>query len=247
MMRPWAAAARSSASVRWERPSSWSALGAPVKLVFMTDGASSHAPRFIARDELAHIREAEGLAAARALGLHDADVTFLRHRDGKLHADKERAEASVWSVLERERPTQVFAPYHRDRLSDHEATYSIVASALDRHPDLVSLCGFPIWFWNHWPWMRPRAGARDSLAERVRSGLAGALWSTRELRVRVSVAAQLPAKTRALAEHRSQMTRLSGDREWPILEDVAQGDFLACLLRSHEYFHRELRGGQVLC
>ena len=50
--------------------------GAEIAIVFMTDGSTSHAQQ-ISPDELRRLRAAEGLAAAKALGLGQQDVYHL--------------------------------------------------------------------------------------------------------------------------------------------------------------------------
>jgi LmbE family N-acetylglucosaminyl deacetylase len=60
----------------------------------------------------------------------------------------------------------------------------------------------------------------------------------RELRVHVDISDQLPTKAEALARHRSQMQHRDGDPTWLTLADVADGDFLARMLRDREIFAR---------
>lgn len=219
------------------------ALGARVEIVFMTDGAASHAPALIERTALAAEREAEARSAARVLGVEAGDLTFLGHPDGALGTRHEAAVEEVAELLRQRRPAQVFAPYRHDGLPDHVATRDIVVAALDRVDEPVDLYTYPVWFWSHWPWMRDSAMVPPfARRRRLRRSAAGALRAVSDLGVRVPIGAERDTKRRALDEHRSQMTRRADDPAWHVLADVAEGDFLARLLGDDEFFHHERRG-----
>jgi hypothetical protein len=53
---------------------------------------------------------------------------------------------------------------------------------------------------------------------------------------RMDVRNVLDCKRAALAAYRSQTQRLSGDPSWPVLSDVAQGEFLRRLQTEIEIF-----------
>lgn len=214
------------------------ALGARVAIIVMTDGAASHSDRMSAR-ELADQRESEAREAASVLGIEASAVHFLRLPDTQLVGHEAATLPRVIELLEHYRPVQVYAPYHRDGLADHVATARIAHSAA-RATGAVELLGFPVWFWNHWPWLRPVAGMVDPPRERLRKSLSGARALLGEFRVHVDITAQMPTKAEALARHRSQMERRDGDPDWVTLADVAQGDFLARLLRDREIFARSV-------
>ena len=57
-------------------------------------------------------------------------------------------------------------------------------------------------------------------------------------RIRVEVSSVLHRKQSALAAYRSQTQRFDGNPQWPILADVAEGDFLRCFDSSIEIFRR---------
>jgi hypothetical protein len=46
----------------------------------------------------------------------------------------------------------------------------------------------------------------------------------------------LPRKRAALEAHASQVQRQGAD--WPILADVAHGEFIDCFFLKHEFFNR---------
>ncbi len=214
------------------------ALGARVAVIFMTDGTASHQHLVPAKD-LASEREAEAREAASVLGIEASAVHFLRFPDAQLVRHEQAALPRVIELLEQYRPAQVYAPFHRDGLADHVATANIAERAASA-TGVRELLGFPVWFWNHWPWLGPVEGMTDRPRKRWSKSLVGARALFRELRVHVDIADQMSTKAEALARHRSQMERRDGDPRWLTLADVAEGDFLARLLRDREIFARRM-------
>jgi LmbE family N-acetylglucosaminyl deacetylase len=58
------------------------------------------------------------------------------------------------------------------------------------------------------------------------------------LNVSCDIQDYLDIKKKALAQHQTQMIKLNGSADWPVLGDIAQGDFLRCFFNGREYFHR---------
>ena len=211
--------------------------GAPVALVFMTDGSTSHR-RFMKEEQLRSLRKTEARNAAAVLGLSLEDVHFLDLPDGGLkrfHAD---AVSRVLDLLNRYCPAEVYVPYRSDGMPDHESTYAVVVEALGKAGRPTEICEYPIWFWNQWPWvpMEWKYGG-DGVREIFR-----ALWACfalrqfREFRSGVYVGDVLERKMQALAQHRSQMTVLIPGTAWPTLEDISAGEFLRCFFQEYEVF-----------
>lgn len=212
------------------------ARGVPVTVVFMTDGRTSHA-RWLDGDELARRRREEALAACAALGVPGEDVHFLGFRDGELGINLETAGERV-ALLLRERPgRQLLAPCAHDVTPDHVATLACVVGAVAALPPgpAWTLLEYPVWFWNHWPWVCAR-GQRSLLRPRV--VVAAAARRCTLLTTRVDVRPVLPAKRAALACHRTQVERQDGHADWPVLGDVAGGTWLACFFGGAEHFRR---------
>lgn len=93
-----------------------------------------------------------------------------------------------------------------------------------------ALFEYPVWMWARWPWVQRapgQGGVRELLSQ---------------LRWRVDVRSAIATKKQALACHETQTRRLSGDSEWPVLSDVAGGDFLDCFFSGSEYFQRSVLG-----
>lgn len=214
-------------------------VGAEVHIVFMTGGCQSH-NQLIAEDELRSIRAAEALAASRRLGVAESRAHFLDFRDGELGKHEDAAVFRVAGILERQRPDQVFVPYHREAPPDHSATHRIVVSALRVCGSKVTIYEYPIWFWHQWPWVSvPVTAPREVLAllkDSLVSGLGvRLLW---DFRCSVYIADIMELKRAALDQHKSQITRLIPDPRWPTLDDVWNGEFLACFFQEIEVFRR---------
>jgi LmbE family N-acetylglucosaminyl deacetylase len=192
--------------------------GAAMQLVFMTDGAASHA-HLTSRAELKVTRRREALQAAEVLGLGAGQVSWLGLSDGELSLWREEAVLRVSELIQRHRPEQIILPYARGEHVDHVATHAIVYESIGRVGLAATLLEYPVWSWRHWRAMG---------------------WFPRELRASVSVHEVLAWKRLALERHVSQVRRRHPG--WSTLGDIDQGEFLACLFQDHEYYRRvELR------
>jgi LmbE family N-acetylglucosaminyl deacetylase len=213
--------------------------GAPVDLVFMTDGSRSHA-HLMPPEALKETRMDEARAAAEALGVPPDRVHFLGYEDRHLADAHEAAVAEVENLVRQARPEDVFLPYRHDITPDHIATYRIVRAALRAYRTPLTVYEYAIWYWYQWPrlplpigWDRP---ALQRLLHTLYRGFGvRALW---DFNAACYVEDALEAKRHALDQHASQMTRLTPDTNWPVLADVADGDFLACFLAPYEWFRR---------
>jgi LmbE family N-acetylglucosaminyl deacetylase len=213
--------------------------GARITIVFLTDGSTSHR-RSMPAAELTRIRKQEALAAAELLGVPSTDIHFLDFPDGRLSHCHRAAVTEVSALLGRTRPEQVFVPYRADGTPDHEATYRIVTEALHDFVLEPTLFEYPVWLWNQWPWvplnLRPNRESLGALWRLFRSGIG--LRTLEEFETAVFVGDVLPAKRRALDQHRSQMTQLLPAVEWATLSDVSGGAFLDCFFQDFEIFRR---------
>ncbi|MGQ0571076.1 MAG: hypothetical protein ACT4P5_16365, partial [Armatimonadota bacterium] len=73
----------------------------------------------------------------------------------------------------------------------------------------------------------------------ARSALAGARL-LHEFTCAVDISDVLERKQIALAQHRSQMSRLVPDPAWRTLGDVDGGEFLRCFFQPREIFRRSV-------
>lgn len=213
--------------------------GAELRVVFMTDGSSSHA-HLVGRDRLRTMRAGEAREATHVLGLSGADVTFLDAPDGELKQARGAVQAQVEELLRLHRPEQVFVPYRLEPPEDHRVTNHIVHAALKATDSRAVVYEYPIWFLEHWPWVplprRPTRWPRSLWRSASRT-----LRLLREFRWSVSLAEVADLKREALARHRSQMERVDGDARWATLADVGGGAFLECFFLEREWFHRPRR------
>lgn len=216
--------------------------GADVKIVFMTDGSKSH-KHLISEDELKVIRKTESLACAQSLGLNTNDVLCLDFEETRLKEWEDSAIARVKQIICEQKPEEIFIPYSREPLlwsEDHLATTKIVKTALQSYPGDLVIYEYPIWFWLHWPWVELLTRKEPLKFIILKNTLAYGfgLRLLKDFRCSVYIKDVLENKQEALAQYRSQMTRLLPDPNWPTLNDVSSGEFLKCFFQEYEIFRR---------
>jgi LmbE family N-acetylglucosaminyl deacetylase len=211
------------------------ALGAPVRIVFMTDGATSHA-RFMDAQDLVQIRNVEALEAVRVLGIAEEAVEFLGYPDGQLGSYRDTAVARILEILLRHQPDEVFVPYRWDGVPDHEVTCEVVLEAVRRAGRKIRVLEYPVWFWNQWPWVSLRLAMNRSAAQDVLRTTRHywGLRALRDFRICVPVSKYLDIKRQALSTYRSQMVPMTTG--WPTLADVSSGEFLENFFLEFEVF-----------
>ena len=186
------------------------AAGRRVAIVSMTRGerGPTELPELAGRSALADVREAELLAAARALGASSAEC--LDYPDGELAgADEGQAALALAVLLERERPEAVIS-FSDDGLywhPDHLAVSRFLTAALELQGSRVAR---PWLYGATWP--EGHAGRLVSLM-RAR-GLTTDLWGiepdafgapTDSITISLDVRPFLPAKLAALRGYASQI------------------------------------------
>jgi LmbE family N-acetylglucosaminyl deacetylase len=211
--------------------------GANVKVVFLTDGSSSHR-QFVSEQKLKTMRAQEALSACNVLGLERRDVIFLEFRDQYLKESQEEAEQEVKAILVREACEEVFIPYSWETISDHRVTNTIVLSAIKALQKKVVIYEYPIWFWQHWPWATISVSNYKDALIQMKSSLLSWLSLAKNFRCSVPIGEVLELKRLALNQHRSQMERLGANSQWLILSDISDGEFLLCFFQESELFYR---------
>src|SRR3990167_4705680 len=211
--------------------------GAEIKVVYMTDGRHSHS-RFIAENKLKAIRQSEALAACRELGLESGNITFLDYEDGKLRNNIDSASDQVERILEENEPGDIFIPYYKEAPADHSVTNRIVTNAIRKSGRKVIIYEYPIWFWQHWPWMTGPERRFLTVPRNILLSLISGIRLVMNFRCSVYIGDIIGVKRAALEKHRSQMIKLIGNPDWPILSEVSDGEFLQCFFQEHEIFYR---------
>jgi LmbE family N-acetylglucosaminyl deacetylase len=157
----------------------------PPVVVVMTDGAASHpGSHSHPPARLAALREAEARHAVSLLGLPPSNLSFLRYPDTALPksgAGFAEAVTRIQHIAATHSCRLLIAPWQADPHCDHEAAAAIAAAAAAN--SRLRLLSYPVWGWLRDPTHRitqPRRG-----------------WQ-------LDITAQLPAKQRAIAAHRSQ-------------------------------------------
>jgi LmbE family N-acetylglucosaminyl deacetylase len=213
--------------------------GADVKIVFMTDGSKSHKD-YMSQDELKIIRTKEGMAASNALGLNDRSIYLLNFEERKLQENITDVTHKVSEIIIQNQPDEIFIPYYYEHNDDHHATNRAVISAIQKIGKNIIIYEFPIWFWRFWPYFyEPINTSRSFLSVSKRSILSGFLL-LRDFRYLVYVGDVLGAKRTALDQHKSQMTKLIPNSDWPTLVNYKNGEFLALFFQKYEIFHKRL-------
>ena len=205
------------------------AAGARVKVVIMTDGRASHRG-LIEADELVALRRSEAIKAAHELGLAATDYLFLDYEDHQLHHYHQAAVERVGGIIDHFEPEQIYIPHRRDSILDHIETNRIVREAASRSMKSITLLEYPVWLWNSWPWSSgAEIASRLELAKNMAAIVLGC-------RARVDVSMKQQQKSAALNAYASQFQRRNGIPYWPVLADVAGGEFLRCFETSFEIF-----------
>lgn len=165
--------------------------GRAAHVVIVSDGVGSHpASRRYPPDALRHLRERETLEACERLGLRSNDVSCLRLPDTGVPVSGEAAELAITMIagLARSIAASVtFVTWHADPHCDHEASFTLARAAAQRTG--IRLLQYPVW--GH-----TRADGMMLAAPRG---------------CRLAIAAVLDRKIAAIAEHRSQTTRMIDD------------------------------------
>lgn len=214
--------------------------GARIRLLFLTDGGSSHAP-WIKSEKLKEMRKDEALQAARVLGVDINEVFFFNIPDNSLGGYIPIVKKKVIEHLEDLQPFEVFLPYGGDGCADHEAAHKLSFLSVKTwiaSRRMVEIREYPVWFWNHWPWVSidfsSKRRALKILYDSVKEGLGFKLFS--HFNQSVALESIRKKKWTALNCYTSQMIRPEEHADWPVLGDVAGGDWLDCFFKEFEIF-----------
>ena len=212
------------------------ASGADVHVVIMTDGRLSHS-KWINEDVLASIRAREAVAANLRLGVTKENLTFLGYQDKRLSLQHESAVEDVRNILRSNPVDELYIPYEYETPVDHHATNTIVRGAAVDVARQSVIYEYPIWFWSQWPFGSVGVSGLRKTPRFMLDTLRDNLRLLTQFRYQLFIGDVLADKVSALDEYQTQMIRYQGG-DWPILSDVADGDFLDCFFRQWEIFRK---------
>lgn len=171
--------------------------GFAVHVLFVSDGTMSHpnSPTYPA-DRLRQLRESEAIDALRVLNVPPENATFMRLKDRQVPNSDSPAFADdaafFHKLLVALNPATVLVPWRRDPHPDHRASWRLLQAAMAELPTRPRVFEYLIWLWE----LGNEADmpGRDEVM----------VWS-------VPIASVMDQRNRAIAAHRSQVTRLIDD------------------------------------
>jgi LmbE family N-acetylglucosaminyl deacetylase len=209
--------------------------GARVHLCFITDGRRSHR-HLMAENELKKLRNKEAMLAAAKLGIRREHVHFLNLKSGELRSQMQKAIPRLKRILSAVKPQQIYVPYRNDSHLEHKLSYRLIVSASEDLSRRMDIYEYPVWYWHHWPWVSLEGNSVKERARQMKHGLAASAMILKHFRTSVYIKNLHDRKHAALAEYKSQTTRLNHDANWPTLSDVAGGQWLNCFFQEREIF-----------
>lgn len=218
--------------------------GAQVHVLFLTDGAASHAAH-LDRQQLRELRRSEAVSAVRALGLDDSSIGFGELPDGALTEHEDEAVELIANYVSEHRPSEVYVPHRGDGHADHTAATAAAMRAIAGVLGPVDVYEYPVWHWQQWPWVglaplwqRRRWGAAELHGDAWRRSARSwfGLRFSSSLNAVVDVEQTRAQKCAAAERYVTQMAVPEGVDGWPTLHDVSFGHFVERLLNRREFF-----------
>ena len=188
--------------------------GTRVVVVAVADGRGSHPnSAAMSSDELVARRADELRAAAEVLGIAPDDVHLLGIPDGTVSARIDEVARRIDELVRQVDPDEVLVTSELDAHDDHRA----VNEATRRAPSVWDagrlVATYPVWSWREGPWT-PQPGD-SSAAIRARRLVTTPITTLRQLQpLLVRTDGHLDAKRTAIAQHRSQVSNLTGEADW---------------------------------
>jgi len=209
--------------------------GVSVTIIFLSDGANSHSNK-MAPEMMAQLRNREALNAAAIMGVEPKNVHFIPICNHGHPVNSEHADKLLLPLLESIPADNYFIPYRHEQQLDHANAATVSLSVIDKLKKDTLIMEYPIWFWEHRPWMTSTIFSPSGFFDQARHSVRS-LWRLfAHFNYYVDVTEMRQLKKTALSAYESQMTRFENDATWPILPDVSSGDFLNCLNRDKEIF-----------
>jgi LmbE family N-acetylglucosaminyl deacetylase len=202
------------------------AAGGRVEVVIAADGRYSHKDsEIVSPMRMRELRQVEAVAACSALGVPEDHVVQLGHEDTHLERSWPALLDALRDALRRVDPDDIYVVSGLDPHPDHRTLNAALHEVLRDDHRARTLWEYPVWSWVDGPWFElsqrsPVARALHLVAEPI----AASLRSPRPRKV--STAGFLAAKRAGLAAYKSQVTNLTGEASWPVMDDEMLGLFL---------------------
>ncbi|HEA29186.1 MAG TPA: methyltransferase domain-containing protein [Leeuwenhoekiella sp.] len=169
----------------------------PVYVAFITNGNASHPNSLqFPPAKLAALRKQEAITACSILGIAPEALTFFDQPDGKLHTiGLEKSTVLIeklTEIIEKRQIKTVFAPYEKDAHDDHRETWQLAQQAVEHSINKPALAEYPIWLWKN--------GKQEDYPD-------SSIYNF----FRLNVGEVQEVKNRAVAAHKSQVTRFIDD------------------------------------
>ena len=211
--------------------------GVPVTIIFLCSGAYSHS-KLMPPEEMEVTRNREALDAAKSLGVAASDVLFMPICTREYPINHEEIKKQLIPVLQNRQADNYYIPYRYEPHPEHSATASIGLYAIDKLQKNALVMEYPVWFWEHQPWMMTTYFSSKGFRRRLTHSVGATARLFLHFNQYVDIAKTLHNKNESLDEYKSQMTKLTGAKNWTTLAEVGSGDFLKCFNRSREIFSK---------
>jgi LmbE family N-acetylglucosaminyl deacetylase len=202
------------------------AAGGRVEVVIAADGRYSHkTSTTVTPEQMRALRRDEAHAACAALGVDARHVMQLGHEDTRLDRSWPELVDALRAAIARSDPDDVYVVSRLDPHPDHRTLNAALHHVLRTDARPRTVWEYPVWSWIDGPWFELSQRPPTSRALHLLGDPAAA--SLRAPRPRkVATGGFVAAKRAALAAYRSQMTNLTGEPDWPVMDDDLLGLFL---------------------
>ncbi|GAB3016976.1 PIG-L family deacetylase [Spirosoma pulveris] len=171
--------------------------GYAVHVLFISDGTMSH-PNSASypAERLRQVRELEALEALGILGVPTGNVIFMRQKDTRVALPDSpyfyNAVDCIHDLLTIYKPTTVLVPWRRDPHRDHRASWHQLMAAVDKLQYKPRVLEYLIWLWE--------LGTEQDMPV-----------ENEMLAWRIPIESVMDLRNRAIAAHRSQVSRMIDD------------------------------------
>lgn len=190
--------------------------GTEVFVVIAADGKLSHNSKIITPEQLSEIRRAETLRACGVLGVPEDHVTFLNYGDLQLSSQIPALSRKAKELISKINPGEIYVASNIDSHPDHRALNSAVRTAAAELNFSGTMFEYPIWMQSPAAWFDANASLPTKTCQAFLRPLLS-LFKLRPVLVRTNGTAA--RKRAAMDEYLSQVSNLSGEATWAVLDD----------------------------